>query len=175
VLFEKWKQLTGTETPSKWSDKFKIPVLCLFSDELSDARATFGIINRAQTSASEEQINSAISFLNSSKNTDKFNDITLCNNVFKEFVSGEYDMIINDIEAIKNIFLSKLGSDVYEWYLRKSDIDNIVKGYAADEYKTTYYSEVFQKIDSLSPEKAKDYLKELIKNEPLVGIRIMKN
>jgi hypothetical protein len=34
---------------------------------------------------------------------------------------------------------------------------------------------VIDKIDELPPEKAKEYLKELIKNEPLVGIKIMKN
>lgn len=177
LLVEKWKQLTGTETPSKWSDNFRVPVLCMFSDELNDARAAFGIINRAQMSASEEQINSAISFLTSSKNMYKLNDISLCNRIFKEFISGEYDLIINDndMEEIKSILLRKLGSNVYEWYVRKGEIDNIVKEYASDKYRKSYYSVVFQKIDSLSPEKAKDYLKELIKNEPLVGIRIMKN
>jgi len=177
LLIEKWRQLTGVETPSKWSEIYRIPILCMFSDELDDARAAFGIINRTQTSINEEQISSAINFLTNSNNMCKLKDVSLCNTIFKEFISGDYDIIIddNDIENIKNILLRRLSNNVYEWYVRKGEIDNIIKEYASDKYRKSYYSVVFQKIDSLSPEMAKDYLKELIKNEPLVGIRIMKN
>ena len=177
LLVEKWKQLTGTESPSKWSYIFKVPVLCLFYDELNDAKTTFEIISKPHISVSEEQINSAINFLSISKNMYKLKDKSLCNRIFKEFISSDYDLIINDddMEKIKNIFLRKLGSNVYEWYVRKGEIDNIVKEYASEKYRRSYYSVVFRKIDSLSPEKAKEYLKELIKNEPLVGIQIMKN
>lgn len=174
-LIDKWKQMTETESPSKWSEKYKVPILCLFADELSNARITFGIINRSNSSVSEEQINDAINFLNTSKNINKLGDLAVCNKVFKEYISGEYDIIIDDIDEIKSIFVRKLGGNIYEWYMRKGEIDSIIKEYASEKYKTSYYSEVFHKIDSLSPEKAKDYLKELIKSEPLVGIRIMKN
>ena len=49
-----------------------------------------------------------------------------------------------------------------------------LKEYAEDKYKTPQFlGIIMNKIDDLSPEKAKEYLKELIKKEPLVGIKIM--
>ena len=67
------------------------------------------------------------------------------------------------------------GNNVYDWFIRKDSIDKIIKEIATERYNTTYYNEVFNKIDKLPPEQAKKYLKDLIKNEPLVGIKIMKS
>jgi len=174
ALIAKWRELSGTKSPKDWSLKHKVPVLCLFGDEINDARAAFEIINKSFAS-SENQIDIAISFLDQSKKIRQINNPVQCDAVFKQYISGDFEMLITDLDEVKDLLIKKLGNNVYDWYMRKHEIDGIVKEYCTDKYKTSYYSKVFQKIDSLSPEKAKEYLKELIKNEPLVGIRIMKD
>jgi len=84
-------------------------------------------------------------------------------------------LLVSDVEEIKDLLLEQLGNNVYDWFIRKDSIDKIIKEIATERYNTTYYNEVFNKIDKLPPEQAKKYLKDLIKNEPLVGIKIMKS
>ena len=69
----------------------------------------------------------------------------------------------------------KLGKNTYEWYEKKSLVDKVIKEYGEEKYRKNYYEQVVKKIDDLNAEAIKTYLKDLIKNEPLVGIKIMKN
>ena len=91
-----------------------------------------------------------------------------------EFVSGEYEMLIKDIDEVRELLISELGFLVYEWYFHKQKIDTTIKKLAEEKYKKYFIDDVLKKIDKLSPEESKKYLKDLIKNEPLVGIKIMK-
>ncbi|KJU85633.1 hypothetical protein MBAV_002176 [Candidatus Magnetobacterium bavaricum] len=176
LLVEKWKELTGTDTPRKWSDNRRIPILCLFKNELKEATIVFSIINKSANPTRKEQIESAIRFLENSQNIQTLSDISKCNEIFKEFISGEYKILFTetDIDDLKGTFQDKLGANIYEWYNLPEKIDAIVKDRAYKKYRESYSKEIFQKIDALPPDKAKDYLKELVKNDPLVGISIMK-
>ncbi len=174
-LLEKWRELSGTESPFVWSSNNKIPILCLFLDSIQEARQVFGMLNSGQTTATDKRIDGALQFLQKNKNMSILNDIPKCNKVFRQYISGEYDLLVSDVNEIKEVLIKRIGKNVYGWFDCKSQIDNIIKEYALKQYKTKYYAEVFKKIDVLPPEQAKSYLKELIKNEPLVGIKIMKN
>jgi len=174
-LLEKWKNVSNTKSPAEWSINNKIPILCLFTDEVQGASQVFDIINTGKATTNDDKIEEAIAFLNTNKTVGLLNDIDGCNVVFKSYVSGEYDLLVSDVEEIKNLLLKRLGNNVYEWFIQKNSIDAIIKETATERYNTTYYNEVFNKIDKLPPEQAKKYLKDLIKNEPLVGIKIMKS
>ncbi|MBF0554175.1 MAG: hypothetical protein HQK96_06390 [Nitrospirae bacterium] len=176
LLLDKWKELTGTETPRKWSESKRIPVLCLFSNELQEAANVFGIINKTLTTSDRKYIDNAIKFLKQNQNIAKLNDIDLCNKTFKKFISGGYAEIFteSDIEDLKNILQSE-SPNIYNWYYDRDKFTDKIEKIGNEKYKDGYYKKVFDEIDNLTPEKAKEYLKELIKNEPLVGIRIMKS
>ncbi|MBF0318625.1 MAG: hypothetical protein HQL01_02300 [Nitrospirae bacterium] len=176
LLVNKWKELTDTDTPKTWSQSRRIPVLCMFENEFNEAVRVFSIINKSADSASNEQIDAAIRFLENSENIGKLNNIDLCDKIFRRFISGEYEILFTgaNINSLKDALQNELGSNVYDWYLLKAKTDAIVKKFAHKKYVDSYYPVVFQTIDTLCADDAKAYLKELIKNEPLVGIRIMK-
>jgi hypothetical protein len=175
-LLDLWRSLSGGyETPAKWSEAHKTPILCLFYDCLSRAKDVFDIINNGYATVNDDKIVDAIDFLNTNKNMDKLADKEYCDKMFIQFVSGEYEMLITNINEVRELLISRIRSRIYEWHLHKSAIDALIKSYSEDRYKTLFVSKVIEKIDGLPPEKAKEYLKELIKNEPLVGIKIMKN
>ncbi|KWT75634.1 hypothetical protein [Candidatus Magnetominusculus xianensis] len=176
ALLEKWKELTATETPKKWSESRKIPVLCLFGSEIQEAMRVFGIINKELTTTDRKVIENAIKFLKQSRNIAALNDIDLCNKTFKEFISGEYEIIFTeaDLGELKNILQSE-SPNIYNWYHDRDKFADKIKKFGNEKYNGGYYKTVFDEIDRLTPVNAKDYLKELIKNDPLVGIRIMKS
>ncbi|MBU0568848.1 hypothetical protein KKC52_12505, partial [bacterium] len=175
-LLEKWESVSNTKSPAEWSINNKIPILCMFTDDVQEAKQVFDIINTGRaTTTSDDKIEKAIAFLDTNKAIRLLNDIDRCNMVFKSYVCGEYDLLVSDVEEIKDLLLEQLGNNVYDWFIRKDSIDKIIKEIATERYNTTYYNEVFNKIDKLPPEQAKKYLKDLIKNEPLVGIKIMKS
>ncbi len=173
-LVETWKLCSDTQTPFDWSAKNKIPILCLFEDQVQEAKQVFDLINLGRVTTGDEKIEKAISFIKSNKTINLLKDMDKCNEILKSFVSGEYDVLISDIEEIKDLLFKRLGSNVYEWFIHKNSIDAIIKEFATEKYTTTYYTEVFKKIEKLPPEQVINYLKELIRNEPLVGIKIMK-
>ncbi|MDH7578823.1 MAG: hypothetical protein QHH75_13650 [Bacillota bacterium] len=174
-LLEKWKSVSDTNSPAEWSFINKIPILCLFGSEIQEAKQVFDIINAGRAKTTDLAIEQAITFLDTNLNINLLNDKEKCNQIFKGFVSGEYDLLITDIDEIKNLLYEHLGSNVYDWFIHKNSIESIVKEYATKKYITSYYNKVYEKIDKLPPEQVKTYLKELIKDEPLVGIKIMKS
>jgi hypothetical protein len=174
-LLNLWKSVSGAyDTPAKWSEANKTPILCLFSDCVSLSKEVFDIINIGRATVSDAKIADAINFLNTNKSISKLSDKEYCDKMFIHFVTGEYEMLLSDIDEVRKLLISKLNSRVYDWYLHKSIIESIIKLYAEEKYPQ-FVGRVLDKIDELPLEKVKDYLKELIKNEPLVGIKIMKN
>ena len=175
ILIEKWNKITNTENPAQWSRENSIPILCLFLDNLLEANKTFDIVNARHAPDDKKNIEKAIKFLSTSKDMHILQDTQRCNEIFRQFISGEYDLLIKDTKEIKEFLIKKIGNNVYDWYIKKPLIDEAVKQYAENKYNTIYYKEALLKIDNLDPHKVKEYLKELIKNEPLVGIKIIKN
>lgn len=174
-LKEKWKDVTNTVNPNEWSKNNRIPVLCLFTDKIAETKQIFDIINNDRPSANENSIDNAMKFIVSNEVIELLNNPDRCNQMFRMYVSGEYDLLLEDVDEIKKLLVKEMGTNVYGWSLRKKEIDDIIKYFATEKYNSTYYNNVFKKIDILSPEQAKNFLKDLIKNEPLVGIKIMKS
>ena len=174
-LLDKWRSISNTISPAEWSLNNKIPVLCLFEKEIQQAKQVFDLINAGRAAiTSDDKIEQAITFLNTNSIIKLLGDKEKCDHIFKGFVSGEYDLLIIDVNEIKILLYERLGSNVYDWFICKNSIDAIVTEFATKKYITGYYYKVFDKIDKLSTEQLKIYLKDLIKNEPLVGIKIMK-
>lgn len=174
-LINKWKQLTGTDSPSEWSKIHRIPILCLFENETNDAQKAFEIINTGTPKAADFEIEEAIEFLTNSVNIKNINDKAKCERVFKKFAAGEYEILFEDIEELKTILTEQLGDNVYDWFINILSLEKTIKEIATEKYTNEFYKNVFQRIDSMEPGKVKEYLKELIKNEPLVGLKIVKN
>jgi len=94
-LLEKWESVSNTKSPAEWSINNKIPILCMFTDDVQEAKQVFDIINTGRaTTTSDDKIEKAIAFLDTNKAIRLLNDIDRCNMVFKSYVCGEYDLSV---------------------------------------------------------------------------------
>lgn len=172
-IYQFWEDITGFVSPAEWSQKKKIPILCLYEDSYEIARQTFGLLNRTRNALSEAEIDEAIAFI--SGDTIKIlNDPEQCDQTFKAFFCGDYAYIIDDIMELKNAFVSALGDDAYSWINNRTATAECVKKLAENKYKNAYKQKVIDKIRNLSPDQVQKLLVELIEDKPLVGINILK-
>lgn len=174
-LYQAWLERTGTQSPISWSEKFLIPIICLFQTNSDIATKAFDLINNhTRVTVNEEEICQAIAFINSDE-LNILNNINVCNESFISVFCGEYAYIIDDIEDLKKVIAQEVGMNPYAWMASsKRSVDECIKRYAARLYETRYRQKVKEKIRSLSPERAQQYLDELIEDNPLVGISILK-
>jgi len=174
LLLKKWQAITGTTTPEDWSKKYELPILCLFADDIINAQKVFEIINRTRFAPNEADIDNSIAYLETDK-MQILSNIQVCDEVFRKFFAGEYEYILIDVCDIKELIKKRVGGNPYNWIASKPSIEKYVCEFALDKYSSEYYNKVLSKINDLSPENAKEYLKELIKDKPLVGINILKD
>lgn len=168
-----WLKTTNSETPFSWSEKHSIPILCLFQEDSEKAQKAFNIINKTDTSFSEKEIDEAIKYIESQA-LKKLENLDDCNQIFREYFTGEYELIIDDIDELKKVIKQSVHCRVYDWILKKKSIDDSVKTLADKKYSSIYKEKVKRKIRELSPQKAQEYLESLIEDKPLVGINILK-
>ena len=104
------------------------------------------------------------------------NDLSKCNSIFLKAFGREYAYIIDDVEDLKKSIALKAGTDSDKWMtVRRQMVEQCIENYAKHQYDTIYRQKVKDKIRSLSPERAQQYLSELIEDKPLVGINILKD
>lgn len=175
-LHQAWENRTGTQSPAAWSKKHLIPIICLFQSDNNNAHFTFNLINQlSSTSVNDELIDQAIAYINSNE-LDILGDLSKCNAIFLEAFGREYAYIIDDVEDLKKSIAHEVGSEADRWMTtNRSSVEKCVENYAKRQYDTIYRQKVKEKIRSLSPERAQQYLSELIEDKPLVGINILKD
>jgi hypothetical protein len=172
-----WQEISGTPSPREWSRKSGVPILWLPGITPSVFLNTFNVINNGQTQ-DHLQIENAIAILEQKKEHFVIlHDAEKINEAFINKAAGDYAYLVrNNINAdsIRSEIIKHFGEEIYDWWLKQDDISKHVQNYLAETYRQETYKEVLQKIDELSAQEAKEYLKELIRKEPLVGIKILK-
>ena len=168
-----WTKATKSIDPADWSQKNGIPVLCLFTDDIVKAQRVFDALNGTSYLPSEKDIDIAIEFLQSGKLNVLLNPEE-CKKRFVEFFAGEYAYIISSADELQDVIRSVVGTRVYDWYAKASSCRTAIRQFATERYQLQYRSKVKERIRSLKPEQAQKYLDELIENNPLLGISILK-
>lgn len=173
-LLELWKDKTHTESPMDWSNRYLMPILCMIpANEQDTARDMFDVINGKSTA--EHEIDDAINWINEFKYFDDLNDVAKRDYAFKKHILKSYSTLIDDdINDIKQNIKNKNSTLPYYW-LGSEEIDNYVKNVAFQKYNNGGSSKADAVIDSMSPDDLKKYLKELIKDNMVVGIEIINN
>lgn len=168
-----WKEKTDTTTPKEWSKKYKMSILYMIKPEdLHQAKTVFNIINRQ--SADANSIENATSFLEAATFFDNLKNENERDKAFRNYILEDYAVLLNDIEEVKNYLEKTMTSkEPYDWF-ETSEIRNKIKSLAQNKYNTTGYHTAFETIDSMNSEDVKRYLKDLIQNNMVVGIEIIK-
>lgn len=172
-LVELWKKKTGTNSPLEWSDKYSMPILCMLSaQEQNEARFVFDVINNQI--GEKNKIDESIEYLEKFK-FDDLNSATARDEAFKKYILKSYVTMLENIEEVKKTIRSKLSSVAPYYWLGNSAVEDLLKNLAFQKYNNGGNSKVYSVIDSMSPDDLKKYLKDLVKENMVVGIEIIKN
>ena len=167
-----WRGATGTESPREWSQNSKLPVLCMFS-ESDEKEAARGLVNalNAPEAASKAAIEQGIEFM---KRVDLRSILSADANALRQrfsdfFLNGGsriigYDRALNELLA--NI------PNVDDWLTHTTEVNDTLD-VLVDEVYSDRIQDVTEKIERMSPERAKAYLKDLVSFNSTVGIEIL--
>ena len=173
-MFEAWKHVTDTQSPYEWSKIKGIPILCMFSDNLKLAQSVFAALNKESVFASESEIDKAIAFINSPalailKEKEK------CDKAFIEYFCAEYSYVVENADALRDRIRTLTSSGVYEWFFSRDILKKEIIKYAKERYELKYRSQVKDRVRKMTAEEAQKFLDELVENDPLLGINILKS
>lgn len=167
-----WKEKTSTETPREWSRKYKMPILCMVDEEeVQAARKAFSAVNNNHSD--EASIDKAIIYFENSNLFSKLNDENIRNKSFINTMLKRYDVMLTDIEEVKQYLDSRLSIEPYEWF-GLPEVDKKLRQIAEAKYSQGGFERALEKIDKMPVEEVKQYLKDLIKDNMIVGIEIIK-
>lgn len=168
-----WKEKTGTESPSNWSDVYKMPILAMVSDmDMAECRTVFGIVNNPNPS--DKDIDKALTYLDKFAYWDELDDINARNKAFKARLLGDMDVLLSDVDEVRSYIASHCTEKAYNW-IGNPQVQKLIEKYAESRYNSTGCEMAILKIDSMDADGVKKYLKELIRNNMKVGIQIIKN
>ena len=171
-LKEIWRIKTGTETPRAWSKKNKMPILCIVPDgEVSRAKAAFAAVNRAK--ADEAAIDKALEYFSEAHFFNLLSDEKALDKAFRDGIIKSYAVMLTDIHEVKDYLDSHVTADPYDWF-GLPEIDKKLRQMAEAKYNQGGCDKALAKIDEMDIADVKKYLKDLIKDNMIVGMEIIK-
>lgn len=171
-LKKQWKELTGTESPFDWSNKYCMPIMAMVPEVESElARTAFDVFNSKVKSP--ESVKNAIDYLSKVSYVDKLNSPMARDKAFVDIFLNDYSVLLNDVEGIKEYLRKHSSEHPYYWMGSKAILTEI-KSLANSKYMEIGYEKAKQIIDCMPAEQVKKYLKQLIEENVVVGIEILK-
>lgn len=171
-----WLEMTDSKSPAEWSRSNKIPILWL--PEMKDDRLVeiFDILNGKPVRYDAQSLEKSLAYLESVKNRFAvLKDAGRLDEIFlKSAGVDEYAFVLR-INELKDYIAKRLGADAYAWAMQTADVGRLAKEFLDGLYQRTVFAQVFKKIDVMSAERAKEYLKELIRKNAIVGLNILKD
>lgn len=168
-----WREKTNTSSPYQWSEQFSMPIFAMLAEqEVTVCRKIFATINSNKADAKD--IFDAIAYLENAKFFDSLNDASQRDKMFVKNIIRDNAVMLSDITEVKDYLRSHVTDVPYHW-LGSPSVQSTLNKMAEAKYNKDGYEIAFQKIDQMSAEDVKKYLKDLIKNNKNVGVEIIKN
>ena len=160
-----WREKTGTDSPRDWSKKHKMPILCLIPDnEVAKAKAAFG---------AEQAIDRAMEYFASAKFFDLLDDSAALDKAFRDSIIGNYAVMLLNIQEVKDYLDSHITAEPFEWF-GLPEIEKKLRQMAEAKYNQGGCERALAKIDEMDIADVKKYLKDLIRDNMVVGMEIIK-
>jgi len=168
-----WKEKTGTDSPRDWSRKHKMPILCLIPDEeIAKAKAAFAAVNRMK--ADEASIDKAMEYFASAKFFDMLADNSSLDKAFRDGIIKNFAVLLTDIQEVKDYLDSHITAEPFDWF-GLPEIEKKLRQLAEAKYiQGGGCDRALAKIDEMDISDVKKYLKDLIKDNMIVGMEIIK-
>jgi hypothetical protein len=171
-LHSLWEDKTSSKTPLEWANKYNTPPLALVPFKLQDGcRRVFDAINR--NNPEENEVIFALDFLNNHLTIlSFFNYKAKIDEAFLNGIIGRYKVLLPEIGEVRSYLKDAVTAGPYDWYgnlLVQTEIEKLAKS----KYNLGGSDKVLAHIEKMDADKAKKYLKELIKDNMNVGIEII--
>lgn len=171
-LKKMWRDKTGTDTPRAWSAKHKMPILCLVpDDEIGKAKVAFGAVNRAKPD--EATIDKAMEYFSTAKFFDFLGEDAALDKAFRDGIIKSYAVMLTNIQEVKDYLDSHITAEPFDWF-GLPEIDKKLRQMAEAKYNQGGCDRALAKIDEMDISDVKKYLKDLIKDNMIVGMEIIK-
>lgn len=168
-----WREKTNTSSPYQWSEQFSMPIFAMLAEqEVTVCRKIFATINSNKADAKD--ISDAITYLENAKFFDFLSDASQRDKMFVKNIIRDNAVMLSNIADVKDYLRSHVTDVPYYWFGSPS-VQSTLNKMAEAKYNKDGYEIAFQKIDQMSAEDVKKYLKDLIKNNKNVGVEIIKN
>lgn len=168
-----WMEKTNTSNPYQWSEQYNMPIFAMLNEnEYSICRKVFHTIN--SKNADIKDISDAITYLENAKFFDLLSDSAQRDKMFVKNIIQDNAVMLTDINDVKNHLRNHVTDSPYHW-LGSPAVKSTLNKMAEAKYSKDGYEIAFRKIDQMSAEDVKQYLKDLIKNNKNVGVEIIKN
>ena len=171
-LKKHWFDLTGTESPLDWSEKYAMPIIIMVpGDEAATARKVFATINTKSTD--DNAIDAADEYITKMSYLPELNSKSSRDKAFIETFLGEYAVLFEDLEKVKQYLKGHVADAPYYWFESK-EVTAKIKSMAKAKYTDSGYGKAKQIIDDMPAEQVKAYLKQLLEDNIVVGVEIIK-
>lgn len=172
-LRDLWQQKTDTKDPRDWSERYGMPILCMFDDaERAAVRPMFQIVFSA--SPSESDAKKAMEFLEKADFYDRLASREERDRCFMERVVGAYQILLHDAEQIrKELSQAALYDRPYDW-MNNDSVQSQIQKQATREYKLTGCDRAMAIIEQMGTEQLREYLRERILDDTDFGMQILK-
>ena len=171
-LKKKWSDLTGTDSPYMWSNKYHMPILAMVpDDEVATARKVFGAIN--SKTKDENTITTALDYLDKMTYVQKLNNKEDRDKAFRDVFLEEFSELFDDVDEVRTYLQNHISDSPYHWLGNKA-VTAKIKAMANAKYNESGYGKAKQVIDEMPAEQVKEYLKKMIEDNFVVGLEIIK-
>ena len=171
-LTKHWFDITGTESPFKWSEQNGMPIFALVPpSESGIARKAFTAINTK--SKDEQAIAIAEDYIGKMTYADKLSNKADCDRAFKDAILGDYAILFEDIDEVKKYLKIHVSESPCYWS-GNPEVQAVIKKLANSYYLKSGYSRAKNVVDSMSSDQAKEYLKKMIEDNIVIGVEIIK-
>jgi hypothetical protein len=172
-MYKLWSdKADGTKNPKVWSDRYRTPILCCISSkEYVEAKKAFSVLN--SNAHSDSDIKTTIEFLENATFFGEIANSTFRDECFIRVILGEYANVLQNINAVKDA-IEALGYEVYDW-IENPAVKSKIKSLAEAEYNAGGSDLVINTIDKMSDSELKSWLKDVVKKDIELGLRIITN
>lgn len=171
-LKNKWNDLTGTDSPDMWSNKYHMPILAMVpDDEVATARKVFGAIN--SKTKDENTITTALDYLDKMTYVQKLNNKEDRDKAFRDVFLEEFSELFDDVDEVRTYLQNHISDSPYYWLGNKA-VTAKIKTMANAKYNESGYGKAKKVIDEMPAEQVKEYLKKMIEDNFVVGLEIIK-
>lgn len=167
-----WSEITGTATPSQWSEGAGIPIHFLLTErELQDALSAV----EQPSEKGEGQLRAALETLKKHREDfARLRDTNWVKGTFMRKVASDYASLVSsdqDMDSLKEFLSWRLGPDFSRWDLWRAR--EVVEKWAEEHYRQSGYHRVLAKLRELPPERLWA-LVERLAEDPRVGMQLLR-